>query len=126
MLGFLTENIQLSNSGQNPTTNPDMNISHQADTILRQLASIKEEKESLDQREGMLKGELLNLIRTTVDKTYKGTFAKVLLITKRTYLYGNKIDELEARLKALKAVALKNKEAKIKTETEYLRIDWTE
>jgi hypothetical protein len=126
MLGFLTENIQLSNSGQNPTTNPDMNISHQADTILRQLASIKEEKESLDQREGMLKGELLNLIRTTVDKSYKGAFARARLGIKRTYLYGKKIDELEARLKALKDVALKNMKAKIKTETEYLRIDWTE
>jgi hypothetical protein len=103
-----------------------MNISHQADVILSSLSAIEKEEEKLNAQKANLRQDLLALIKSSGETSYKGAFARVNVSSKTTYDYGEKVIELEAQVKAAKEVAKKTGKVTVVSKTEFVRITWTE
>lgn len=99
-------------------------MSSYADVIMGKLAQVEEKIEELLEQKALLREELLQDQLKTGLHIFSGTYGKSTVSKKDTYLYSDNIQELEDRLKLLRARERRNKKARVISSTKFVKINW--
>lgn len=93
-------------------------IHHLAEHLSVAIAARKE----AEKHETKIRGEIMSAMNEAGIKTEPTEFGNFTVCIRRTKVYGTKVKQLEAQLKAAKAEADHLGDYTIKEETEYLRV----
>ena len=95
------------------------------DTLITKLAGAKEALDTATALDKLIRQEIHTEMLNQQKTTFRGTFGKISLITRKNYSFSNTVIELEENLKAQKEIEKKTGVAVVSSKTEYPKVEFS-